>query len=392
MGEPLLLGLDLTDREVLFVGAGEGTARQLPGFLATGARPVVVAPYAVPAVRELAAAGRITWHERAWDPADVDAVWLVHAATGDPELDRAITETARRRRVLCLTADVARVEAASGAVTATAPVTTAPSDVPPRSPREGWVALVGGGPGNPEFLTARARAVLAAADVVLADRLAPRDYAQVCPRAHVIDVGKAPGRHAMTQDEINTLIVDQALAGRGVVRLKGGDPYVFGRGGEERLACERAGLSVEVVPGVTSALAGPGAAGIPLTHRGLAGGFSVVEGHDLTRSLLADALPGGRDHTLVVLMGVRTLAATASLLAAGTRGPQCPVAIVERATAPDQRVTVGTLATIAETAQRMGVRNPAVIVVGDVVTLAYAWPTSSPSVPVARQRALWSMS
>lgn len=248
---------------------------------------------------------------------------------------------------------------------------------PARSPRPvgpGRVALVGGGPGDPELLTERARELLGRADVVLADRLAPRDYERICPRAEVIDVGKAPGRHALDQEDINRLLVERARSGQRVVRLKGGDPFVFGRGVEERIACEKAGVSVEVVPGITSALAGPAAAGIPLTHRGLAGGFSVVEGHDLRRSLIANALPGGRDHTLVVLMGVRTLAATASLLAAGTRGAHCPVAVIERATTPAQRVTVATLGTIAEVAGRVGVANPAVIVVGDVVTLSPRWP------------------
>ena len=247
---------------------------------------------------------------------------------------------------------------------------------PRRRPGGGRVALVGGGPGDPGLLTGRARDLLEQADVVLADRLAPRDYARICPGAEIIDVGKAPGRHALDQEGINRLLVARARAGQRVVRLKGGDPFVFGRGVEERIACERAGVTVETVPGITSALAGPAAAGIPLTHRGLAGGFSVVEGHDLRRSLIADALPGGRDHTLVVLMGVRTLAATASLLAAGTRGEHCPVAVIERATTPGQRVTVATLGTIARTAARVGVGNPAVIVVGDVVTLSPRWPAA----------------
>lgn len=247
----------------------------------------------------------------------------------------------------------------------------------------GRVALVGGGPGDSALLTGRARDLLGQADVVLADRLAPRDYGRICPGAEVIDVGKAPGRHALDQEGINRLLVARARAGQRVVRLKGGDPFVFGRGVEERIACEQAGVAVEVVPGITSALAGPAAAGIPLTHRGLAGGFSVVEGHDLRRSLIADALPGGRDHTLVVLMGVRTLAATASLLAAGTRGVHCPVAVIERATTPQQRVTVATLGTIARTAARVGVGNPAVIVVGDVVTLSPQWPAAVPDAAAA---------
>jgi uroporphyrin-III C-methyltransferase/precorrin-2 dehydrogenase/sirohydrochlorin ferrochelatase len=154
-----------------------------------------------------------------------------------------------------------------------------------------------------------------------------------------------------------------------VVRLKGGDPYVLGRGGEERLACEAHGIPVEVVPGVTSAISVPAAAGIPVTHRGLARGFTVVTGHED----LPD-LPTGRDHTLVLLMGVAALRTTTTDLLAAGRDPECPVAIVERGWLPDQRVTVGTVATIADIADQVGVENPAVIVIGDVVTVSPHFP------------------
>ena len=202
------------------------------------------------------------------------------------------------------------------------------------------------------------------------DRLAPRAVVDRLPATvRVVDVGKAPGRHALPQDAINDLLVQEALAGRAVVRLKGGDPYVLGRGGEERLACEAHGIPVEVVPGVTSAVAVPAAAGIPVTHRGVARGFTVVTGHDEL-----PAVPPGTDHTVLLLMGVGRLARSArSLLYAG-RPASCPVAVIERGFAPDQRVTFGTLGDIAGRAAATGVENPAVVVVGDVVRLSPDWP------------------
>jgi uroporphyrin-III C-methyltransferase len=209
----------------------------------------------------------------------------------------------------------------------------------------GKVWLVGAGPGDPGLLTVAGLRAL--------------------ERAEVIDVGKLPGYHAVPQDAINALLVQLAREGKVVVRLKGGDPYVFGRGGEELAACQDAGVDVAVVPGITSAISVPAIAGIPLTHRGLATAFTVATGHDQIR-----ALGGGRDHTVVLLMGVGTLANSALTLASGERGGDCPVAIVEDGFGAGQRVTVGTLATIAQQAALRGVRSPAVVVVGDVVRLS----------------------
>ena len=169
----------------------------------------------------------------------------------------------------------------------------------------------------------------------------------------------------MPQDGINELLVEQARAGRRVVRLKGGDPFVFGRGREEQLFCEEHGVSVDVVPGVTSAVSVPAVAGIPLTHRGVAASFTVVSAHDQI-----ERLPGGSDHTVVLLMGVNTLGHSAHVLAAGARGSECPVAIVEDGFSENQRVTIGTLGTITALAAARQVRSPAVIVVGDVVSLS----------------------
>jgi uroporphyrin-III C-methyltransferase/precorrin-2 dehydrogenase/sirohydrochlorin ferrochelatase len=205
------------------------------------------------------------------------------------------------------------------------------------------------------------------------DRLAPRAVVdRLTASVRVIDVGKTPGNHPVPQWRINEILVDEASRGLGVVRLKGGDPYVLGRGGEERDACEAAGLPVEVVPGVTSAVSVPAAAGIPVTHRGVARGFTVVTGHEDIPSL-----PTGGDHTLVLLMGVTQLARTAQLLVAQGRSADCPVAIVERGFSPTQRTTVGTLATIVTLARARAVESPAVIVVGDVVRLGPDWGTAT---------------
>ncbi|WP_127473536.1 uroporphyrinogen-III C-methyltransferase [Microbacterium sulfonylureivorans] len=235
----------------------------------------------------------------------------------------------------------------------------------------GKVWLVGAGPGDAGLLTVKGLRALERAHVIVADRLGARGVLDglaadgVELTADVVDVGKLPGHHAVPQDAINALLVQLARDGKTVVRLKGGDPYVFGRGGEELAACQEAGVEVEVVPGITSAISVPAIAGIPLTHRGVATAFTVATGHDQIREL-----GGGSDHTVVLLMGVGTLANSALILARGDRGADCPVAIVEDGFGPGQRVTVGTLATIAQQAALRGVRSPAVVVVGDVVRLS----------------------
>ena len=218
----------------------------------------------------------------------------------------------------------------------------------------GWVALVGGGPGEPGLITVRGMELLSRADVVVADRLAPRG---------LLD-NLSPGTEG-----IDALLVARAEAGQRVVRLKGGDPYVLGRGGEEARACRAAGVRVEVVPGVTSAVAVPAAAGIPLTHRGLARGFSVVSAH---KDLIA-TVPVRRDHTLVLLMGVRRLRRSTAVLTGRGAEPDTPTAVVERGYGPDQRVTTTVLGCLPDVAKSVGVRAPAVIVLGDVVTVSPAW-------------------
>ncbi|GAB3187518.1 uroporphyrinogen-III C-methyltransferase [Nesterenkonia suensis] len=251
--------------------------------------------------------------------------------------------------------------------------TTHTPDGASRAPALAWtghVALIGGGPAQADLITQRGHELLLAADVVIADRLGPRALLhQLAEGVEVIDVGKAPGCHTATQDEINDLLVDRASRGLRVARLKGGDPYVLGRGSEEREHCRRYGIEVEVVPGITSAVGVPAEAGIPLTHRGLSRGFTVITGHDDL-----DVVPRSAQHTLVILMGVSTLRRTATHLMVNGHDASTPVAIIESGGTDEQRVTLSRLHAVADVAARRQVANPAVIVVGAVVTLADDWP------------------
>ena len=391
------LGLRLAGRDAVVVGGGPVAARRAAGLVEAGALVVLIAPEPGPEAAALAATGAITLRRREYRAGDLAGAWLVHTATGVPEVDAAVLAEADASRTWCVVAsdaqaatawtpavgradgltvavhaggDPRRAVAVRDAVLAALPGLDRPAVR--AAQRGGRVALVGGGPGDPGLLTVRARRLLAEADVVVADRLGPRSaLPDLAPDALVIDVGKLPGSHPVPQDEINALLVEHARAGRRVVRLKGGDPYVLGRGGEEAAHCRAAGVPVEVVPGVTSAISVPAAVGIPVTHRGVADAFTVRTGHQAV-----DAAPGGRDHTLVLLMGVATLARTAAALAAGERGDGCPVAVVQDGWGPRQRTVFGTLATIAAVVRDAGIRSPAVTVVGDVVLLSPLAPRS----------------
>lgn len=235
----------------------------------------------------------------------------------------------------------------------------------------GKVYLVGAGPGDPELLTLKARRLISIADVVLFDRLlSPEMLAGA--QAELIDVGKSAGSHKMTQEEINRLLIEKAEEGKTVVRLKGGDPYLFGRGGEEAIALRERGIPVEVVPGVTSAIAAPELAGIPVTHRGVSSSLTIVTGHEepgkdspLDWSALAKV--GG---TLVILMGISRLEENVSLLLDGGISPLIPAAIVEKGGWAEQRMVTGALGEIAARARRAGIGPPAILVVGEVVKLS----------------------
>ena len=237
----------------------------------------------------------------------------------------------------------------------------------------GKVYLVGSGPGGEGLLTQRARRVIDTADVVLFDQLPGEEIlASLPPEAEKIDCGKYGGKHTLEQDEIEALIVDRAKKGKNVVRLKGGDPFLFGRGGEELESVRSANIPVEMVPGVSSALAVPASVGIPLTHRKYASQVTILTGNEdptkpepaLDWQLLAKSR-----GTIVILMGVANLGKIADVLIRNGKAPSTLVAIIERGLRKDRRVTTGSLATIADTAKKAGIKPPAVIVIGDVVKL-----------------------
>lgn len=400
MSELYPLSLQLLGRNVLVVGGGSVAARRAKSLLEAGAFVTVVAPELGAELTALHEVGVLNWKARAYRGGDLDYAWLVHTATGDSAVDAQVNADADDARIWCINAaDKDRASAWKPAVLTTGNVTVAVNaggdprlaieiknaislafdtgQLPFKHHRaneaiaqsgaaSGSVALVGGGPGSEGLITVRGRTLLARADVVVADRLGPRGLLDTLRSdTTIIEVGKSPNHHPVPQEQINQILVREALAGRRVVRLKGGDPFVLGRGGEEMEHCRRYGIDVEVVPGVTSAISVPAAAGIPVTHRGVSRGFSVISAHED----LGD-LPPGRDHTVVLLMGVATLAKAAVTLSTGGRGDLCPVAIIESGFSKAQRVTIGTLGTIAHQAKTLGVRSPAVIVVGDVVRLS----------------------
>jgi uroporphyrin-III C-methyltransferase/precorrin-2 dehydrogenase/sirohydrochlorin ferrochelatase len=392
-GYPLLL--DVAGRKVVVVGGGPVAARRARALVEARADVQVIAPFICEDIWDAAEAGALTVHVREFEISDLDGTWLVHAATGERTTDDLVSSESARRHLWCVRADdaarstawtpaVARVGNVVIAVNAGADPRRATTlrnaiaarldngELPVRRHRVhsgvAHVALVGGGPGDAGLITSRGRQLLAEADVVIVDRLAPQALLDhLDPDVEVIDAGKAPHAHTLTQDQINALLVEHAQAGRRVVRLKGGDPFVLGRGSEEESYCRAAGVPVEVVPGVTSALAVPAAAGIPVTARGVTSRFTVVSGHDGPLDFAALA---ALDGTLVFLMGVSRLAEIAHELENHGRRPDEPVAVIERGTTPDQRVTTATLTTIAEVAAARGIRSPAVIVIGEVASYA----------------------
>lgn len=399
---PLLL--NLVDRKAVVVGGGPVAARRALSLVDAGADVHVIAPFICEDLWDAAESGRLTVHVREFAVEDLDEAWLVHTATGERSIDDLVAAASDQRHLWCVRADdaerssawtpaVARVGNIVVAVNAggdpkraatlrnAIDVALTDGSLPLRHHRApgaatGQVALVGGGPGDPGLITARGRRLLAEADVVIVDRLAPQGLlGGLDDDVEVIDAGKAPHAHTLTQEQINALLIEHARAGRRVVRLKGGDPFVLGRGSEEQAACVAAGITVEVVPGVTSALAVPAAAGIPVTARGVASRFTVVSGHE---GPLDFASLAALDGTLLFLMGVSRLPEIARELTTHGRPSDEPVAVIERGTTAEQRVTIATLGTIAAVAADRGVRSPAVIVVGDVVSLGCVTGSASP--------------
>ena len=395
---PYLVGLRLTGKKVVVVGGGNVAQRRLPLLIASGADVQVVTRSATPAVEAMAIASRISLSLREYRDGDLAGAWYAIAATDDAQVNAAVVAEAERHRIFCVRADIA-VEGsavtpasfdyaglsvgvlAGGEHRRSAAIRSAIREALQRGVVtlessesadvvRGGVALVGGGPGDPELITVRGRRLLAQADVVVADRLAPPELlAELPPHVEVIDAAKIPYGRAMAQDAINEVMIERARAGRFVVRLKGGDPFVFARGYEELLACVEAGIPVTVVPGVTSAIAVPASAGVPVTHRAVNHEFVVVSGHlppGHPESLVNwDAL-AAMSGTIVLLMAVERIELFVEALLKGGRPADTPVLVVQHGTTVAEHTLRASLAEAPEKIRSEGIRPPAIIVIGSV--------------------------
>jgi uroporphyrin-III C-methyltransferase / precorrin-2 dehydrogenase / sirohydrochlorin ferrochelatase len=400
---PYLLGLRLRGRRVVVVGGGRVAQRRVPSLLAAGAEVVVIAPEVTPSLEDLVAGGTVRWERRRYLPGDCAGAWLVQACTDDAKVNAAVAAEAEDGNLWCVRSDDAEASAAwtpasavvgdigigvlGGVVEGGDPRRAAGiRDVVVDGLRDGTlearhsrrkpvgVALVGGGPGDPGLITVRGRQLLAQADVVIADRLAPRLLLdELAPDVEVIDAAKIPYGRSLGQERINELLVEHARQGRFVVRLKGGDPFVFGRGAEEVLHCARHGIPVTVVPGITSAVAVPAAAGVPVTHRGVSQEFHVVSAHaapDDPQSTVDWAALARSPGTLVLLMAVERMGLITAALMRYGRSSETPVAVIQDGTLPGQQALMATLGTVVQEMSVHGVRPPAIVVVGDVVDVA----------------------
>ncbi|MET8339793.1 uroporphyrinogen-III C-methyltransferase [Streptosporangium canum] len=393
---PYLLGLRLSGRRVLVVGGGRVAQRRVPALLDAGALVTIVSTSVTHALDDLIATGRVIWEARPYQVGDVDGAWLVQACTDDRAVNTAVAAEAEAKRIWCVRADDKDASAAwtpaSGRVDEISVAITAGGD-PRRAAgirdavvealRDGTVdarrnrtkpvgvALVGGGPGDPGLITVRGRQLLAQADVVIADRLAPQALLdELSPDVELIDAAKIPYGRYMAQEKINELLIEHAKQGKFVVRLKGGDPFVFGRGGEEMLACAREGIPVIVVPGITSPVAVPAAANVPVTHRGVSQEFHVISVHvppGDARSTVDWPNLARSGGTLVLMMAVERIGTIAETLIHDGRSPETPVMVVQDGTLPTQRALYATLSTVAERVTAAGIRPPAIVIVGDVV-------------------------
>ncbi|MEO5875021.1 MAG: uroporphyrinogen-III C-methyltransferase [Streptosporangiaceae bacterium] len=394
---PYLLGLRLAGRRVVVVGGGRVAQRRVPTLLAAGAVVELISPEITPSLEDLL--GQIDWRQRVYAHGDCAGAWLVQACTDDYQVNSAISAEAEAARIWCVRADDADAsgawtpasgqvgEATVGVLSGGDPRRAAgirdaivdglrDATLEARHSRRKpvGVALVGGGPGDPGLITVRGRQLLAQADVVVTDRLGPRTLLdELASDVEVIDAAKIPYGRALHQDKINELLVHHAKQGRFVVRLKGGDPFVFGRGGEEALHCARHGIPVTVVPGITSSISAPAAAGIPVTHRGVAQEFHVVSAHvppGHPESTVDWAVLAHNHGTLVLMMAVERMRLIADALMRYGRSTETPVAVIQDGTLPSQRTLHATLATVADAMAADAVKPPAIVIVGEVVQVA----------------------
>ncbi|MDQ3591686.1 MAG: uroporphyrinogen-III C-methyltransferase [Actinomycetota bacterium] len=411
------VGLRLQGRRVVVVGGGQVAQRRVPTLLAAGARVRIVSPWLRPVLEGLASTGEVEWSARGYRSGDLADAWYALAATDDAATNAAVAREAEAARLFCVRADDATQSTAwtpaSGRHGGVSVAVHAQRDprraahvrdqvveqlrtgdlaAPRHRARQGGVVLVGGGPGDPELITLAGRRALAEADVVVVDRLAPTALLDELPsQVEIVDATKLPRGRSAPQEAINRVLVDGALAGKLVVRLKGGDPYVFGRGFEELIACAEAGVPCRVVPGVTSAISVPALAGVPVTHRGVAHELVIVSGHlppGHESSLVDWAALGRLRGTIVVMMGVDTLPAIAAELIAGGRAADTPVAVVQSGSTAGERRVLATLSTVADVVAAEQVSAPATVVIGDVVgvaaTVAATVAGSPVSAPLAR--------
>jgi uroporphyrin-III C-methyltransferase/precorrin-2 dehydrogenase/sirohydrochlorin ferrochelatase len=397
------VGLRLAGRKVLVVGGGNVAQRRVPTLIAAGADVHLVSPEVTPAIEGQVGSGEVRWLERGFEDQDLDGAWYVMAATDDPMVNARVSELAEQQRIFCVRADDADAATAftpavgRHAGDTVAVMGSSAADRDPRrhaslrdeivtALREGSLAakhhrdrgpgvvLVGGGPGDPELISVAGRKALMEADVVVADRLAPRELLAELPAdTEIVDVAKLPRGRSAQQEQINKVIVEAALAGKRVARFKGGDNFVFGRGYEEVIACREAGVPVTVIPGISSPLAVPAVAGIPVTHRGVTHDLTIVSGHlppghpdSLVRWGALASLRG----TIVLMMAVENAPLIAEVLLRGGREALTPVAVVCDGTMPTERTVLSTLGDLAKDLVAHRVQPPAIIVVGEVVGVA----------------------
>lgn len=351
----LSVDLPVLGRAVTVVGSSGRAMTATGALIRAGAVVTVIAAYPTPYLSDLADRGLIRILQKDFAPADIASAALVFAHTGLRALDAAVSAEAHKLGVFCI---------GGGA--------DEPSQQTQRNgrPRVGRVILVGGGPGDPGLLTVAGRDAIAAADVIVTDRLAPvAALGELAPRAVIIDASKVPGGRRVEQSQINALLIQHALEGKTVVRLKGGDGFVFGRGGEEADECVRAGIAVDVIPGVSSAIAAPASAMIPVTHRGLIQGFTVVSGHvppDHPESAVNYAALAQTNTTIILMMAVANLGAIAHALIDGGMDPHTPAAVIADGSLPSQRAVRATLDTISDAARTADIGPPATVVIGAV--------------------------
>ncbi|MBM7229924.1 uroporphyrinogen-III C-methyltransferase [Dietzia cinnamea] len=395
---PYPVGLDLEGRRVVVIGGGSVAQRRVPVLLEAGAVVHLISPDVTPTLQGLIDAGRVWWEPREYRTGDLEGAWYAVAATRNSLVNARVAAEAEQYRTFCVRSDavtsgtavtpavVRRGQMLVSVLTGDRDRTAEARDVVAKALDEagaeapevdeslrGTVALVGGGPGADDLMTVRGRRLLARADVVVADRLAPqRPLAELRADVEIVDAAKIPYGRAMAQDAINEVLVDRARAGKFVVRLKGGDPFLYGRGFEEAQACAEAGIPCTVVPGVSSALAVPALAGIPVTNRGMTHELTVVSGHlppGHPGSLIDWEALARMRGTLVVLMGVKNSPAIAGSLMAGGRSPETPAAVVVDGSLEGQSTYRCSLGTLAATLSEHEVRPPAIVVIGDVAGL-----------------------